>query len=302
MGIAMAPADDTNVDVLLSYADMALYQAKRAGRGRWARFEKEILADMRHERFIERELRAAMLLDQLMVHYQPIVDDKGELHSLEALARWEHPVRGMISPADYIRIAEKSNLIHELGLHVLRQVCKDIPKLPKVAVNVNVSALQLRLPEFRQDYLDILDACSVNPRRIILEITESAMLETSEAVVGRIAALHDAGFRIALDDFGLGYSEFNQLRTLPFDIIKIDKSFVQNIGSDSVTDVFVGAVVQIAQRLERAVIAEGIETSDDRTRASVAGCRLFQGYHFHPPLARDEISAIYRREDETRAA
>ncbi len=293
IGIAMAPSDDTNVDVLLSYADMALYEAKRAGRGRYARFDKKILADARHERFVERELRAAIILDQLTVHYQPIVDAQGELYSLEALVRWDHPVRGIISPGDFIRIAEKSSLIHDLGLDVLRHVCRDIPRLPKVPININVSARQIGLQRFKQDYVDTLEQAGVDPARIILEITESAMLETSGPVVARIAGLQEAGFRIALDDFGLGYSEFNQLRALPFDIIKIDKSFIQNIGADSVTDVFVSAVVQIAQRLERVVIAEGIETVDDVERASIAGCRLFQGIHFHAPARCEDIIAAY---------
>jgi diguanylate cyclase (GGDEF)-like protein len=295
MGIAVSPRDDTNMRVLMSHADMALYQTKRNGRAGWSFFRKDILGDMRHERFVERELRAAILMQQLSVVYQPIVDGDGQLNSLEALVRWDNPVRGTISPAEFIPVAEKSNMIHDLGVFVLSRVCRDLPELPDVPVNVNVSARQLRLAEFKRDYLDVLEKHGVEARNIILEITESSLLETSEKFVKRIDDLRAAGFRIALDDFGLGYSEFNQLRTLPFDIIKIDKSFIQNIGLDRVTDVFVSAVVQIADHLDRSVVAEGIESEADGVRAAVAGCRLFQGYHYNRPVSREELALTYGR-------
>lgn len=293
IGIAMSPRDDTSMQVLMSYADMALYQSKRAGRARWTVFATDLLGDIRHERFLERELRAAILLKQLSVHYQPIVDQDGKLNSLEALVRWDHPVRGRISPDSFIPIAEKSSLIHDLGLSVLAQVCRDLPLLPDVPVNVNVSARQFRLGDFQRDYLGVLNKYSVDASRIVLEITESFSLETSDRFIGQIKDLRNAGFRIALDDFGLGYSEFNQLRQLPFDIIKIDKSYIQNIGLDRVTDVFVNAVVQVAGHLDRSVVAEGIEGPDDRIRATAAGCRLFQGYHFLAPSPASEIARIY---------
>jgi diguanylate cyclase (GGDEF)-like protein len=302
IGVAMAPRDDTNMRVLLSYADMALYQTKRNGRAGWSFFRKDILGDMRQERFIERELRAAILLKQLAVAYQPIVDAQGLLHSLEALVRWDHPVRGMISPADFIPIAEKSSLIHDLGLFVLDSVCRDIAGLPGVPVNVNVSARQLRLAEFKHDYLAVLETHGVEPQRVVLEITESSQLETTDKFVRRIAELRTAGFRIALDDFGLGFSEFDQLRRLPFDVIKIDKSFIQNIGLDRVTDVFVSAVVQIADHLDRKVVAEGIESEADRTRAAAAGCRLFQGYHYQAPTTAEDLVVKYGRQAGRRVA
>ena len=295
MGIASAPRHDTNIRVLLSYADMALYETKRNGRAGWSFFCKEILGDLRQERFIERELRAAILLKQLTVAYQPIVNSDGGLNSLEALLRWENPVRGMISPAEFIPIAEKSSLIHDVGLFVLDRVCADMAELPDVPINVNISAQQLRLNDFKQDYLAVLEKRGVNAQRIILEITESSLLETSEKFVKRIVELQKAGLRIALDDFGLGFSEFNQLRKLPFDIIKIDKSFIQNLGHDRVTDVFVSAVVQIAGHLDRSVVAEGIETEADRMRAAAAGCRLLQGYHFQRPASPQEVAAEFGR-------
>jgi len=257
-------------------------------------FGSAILDEMRRERFIERELRAAITQDQLEVHYQPIVDANGNLSSLEALVRWTNPVRGAISPAEFIPVAERSQLICELGRYVMRRVCHDMPRLPDVPVNVNISARQLAHEGFLAEYLQILDACGVAPSRFILEITESALLETSDAFVAKIADIRAAGFRIALDDFGMGYSEFNQLRKLPFDIIKIDKSYIQNIGTDIVTDTFVSAVTQIAGQMDRIVVAEGIETRDDNHRASLAGCRLFQGYYYQAPMALDRLSEAYR--------
>ncbi|MBO6636769.1 MAG: bifunctional diguanylate cyclase/phosphodiesterase [Roseitalea sp.] len=293
LGVALAPAHSDNANELLSFADLALQEAKRGGRGAWSVFSPEILADARQERFIERELRAAILLGQLSLHYQPIMDADGALNSLEALVRWQNPVRGVISPAEFIPIAEKSRLIHELGLYVLKQVCDDLETLPNVPVNVNISAWQLAHDTFLKDYVGVLTRTNVSPDRIVLEITESAMLDTSDDFIERMDAIKSAGFRIALDDFGMGYSEFNQLRKLPFDIIKIDKSYIQNIGTDVVTDTFVSAVTQIACKMERTVVAEGVETEDDRVRASVAGCRLFQGYYHQAPASRADIVALY---------
>lgn len=302
LGVALAPGHTDNANDLLSFADLALQQAKRGGRGAWSVFSPEILADARQERFIERELRAAILLGQLTVHYQPIMDTDGSLNSLEALVRWHNPVRGAISPAEFIPVAEKSRLIHELGLYVLKQVCDDLETLPDVSVNVNISAWQLAHDTFLRDYVDVLKRKNVPPSRVVLEITESAMLDTSDDFVDRMADIKRAGFRIALDDFGMGYSEFNQLRKLPFDIIKIDKSYIQNIGTDVVTDTFVSAVTQIAGKMDRTVVAEGIETQDDRLRAAVAGCRLFQGYFHQAPASRDRIVALYSAKALTDAA
>ena len=302
LGIAFAPSHTNNMNELLSFADLALYQVKRSGRGAWSIFSTEILADMRQERFIERELRAAMLLKELTVHYQPIVDAQGQISSLEALVRWHNPVRGMISPGEFIPVAEKSRLVHDLGLYVMHKVCQDMPELPAVPINVNISAWQLKHDAFLSDYLDVLKCHDVPAARVILEITESAMLNTSDDFVERMAEIKQAGFKIALDDFGMGYSEFNQLRRLPFDIIKIDKSYIQNIGTDVVTDTFVSAVTQIAGLMDRIVVAEGIETQDDNVRASVAGCRLFQGYYHQAPVALGEINVLYHDRERASAA
>ena len=293
IGIAMAPGDAGRADTLFGHADIALYESKRAGRGTWRFFRPEILADKRHERFVERELRAAILLQEITVLYQPIVDSEGRLLSLEALTRWEHSSRGRINPAEFIPIAERSRLIHDLGLAVLRKACADMAELPDVPVNINVSPRQLQLSHFQEDYLQVLAKAGVHPSRITLEITESSQLEVTASLNRRIEELREAGFRIALDDFGMGYSEFNQLRTLPFDIIKIDKSYIQSLGEDEVTDIFVSAVVAVATHLDRAVVAEGVETEADIAKARAAGCGLFQGYLFDKPISVEAVRSKY---------
>lgn len=302
LGVARAPEHTSDVKELMTFADMALAQIKSAGRGSWGLFTPSILADMRQERFLERELRAALLLKELEVHYQPIVNASGQLNSVEALVRWASPIRGTIPPVEFIPVAEKSQLIHDLGRYVLERVCEDMATLPAVSVNVNVSPRQLNKESFLDDYLAIVRRHGVATDRIILEITESAKLATSKSFIERLVAVRAAGFRIALDDFGMGYSEFNQLRQLPFDIIKIDKSYIQSIGTDVVTDTFVSAVTQIAGQMERLVVAEGIETHDDNVRASVAGCGLFQGYYYQRPIALDGLIERYTRDGKVRTS
>ena len=249
-----------------------------------------MLTDIRNEKALVRELRAAILLRHLRVAYQPIVDSEGQLVAFEALLRWRHALRGVIPPDVFIPVAERAMMIGEIGNYVLRQVCEDLENLPDVSVNVNLSANQIAMPDLKERILDILADTATPPNRIVLEITESASLAANERIASQISALQDVGFRIALDDFGMGYSEFNQLRALPYDVIKIDKSYITALGTDHVTDVFVSAVVEIARRSGKFVVAEGIETEDDRLRASAAGCDRFQGYYFGRPVFLEEIT------------
>lgn len=283
IGIALAPEHGKSYATLMSKADMAMYLSKKNGRGCWTYFDETMLTDARNERALERELRAAILLGHFRIAYQPIVDAKGELVAMEALLRWQHQLRGTISPDVFIPIAEQSSLIHELGLLVMDMVCRDMAKLPPVPINVNVSAKQLRLPDLLSQYSAILATHDIHPSRIVIEITESASLTASPKIIAAISAIRAEGFKVALDDFGMGYSEFNQLRHLPYDTIKIDKSYIRNLGQDAVTDIFVNAVVEIARTFGKSVVAEGIESEDDRVRAGLAGCTCFQGYHFGKP-------------------
>jgi diguanylate cyclase (GGDEF)-like protein len=290
IGIALAPDHGKIWSSLVINADMALYASKKGGRDCSTLFEENMLTDIRNEKALVRELRAAMLLRHLRVAYQPIVDVNGQLIGFEALLRWRHALRGVIPPDVFIPVAERALMIGEIGNYVLRQVCEDLPRLPDVKVSVNLSANQIAMPTLQEKMLAILAETGTDPRRIVLEITESASLAANERIANQISALQDAGFRIALDDFGMGYSEFNQLRALPYDVIKIDKSYICALGTDHVTDVFVSAVVEIARRSGKNVVAEGIETEDDLLRASAAGCDRFQGYHFGKPVFLESIA------------
>ncbi|WP_158284981.1 putative bifunctional diguanylate cyclase/phosphodiesterase [Hoeflea marina] len=283
IGIALAPEHGKSCATLMSKADMAMYLSKKNGRACWTYFDETMLTDARNERALERELRAAILLGHFRIAYQPIVDGKGEVVAMEALLRWQHQLRGTIAPDVFIPIAEQSSLIHDLGLMVLEMVCRDMPLLPAVPINVNISAKQLRLPDLLAQYLAILATHGIDPSQIVIEITESASLTANAKIIAAITAIRAAGFKVALDDFGMGYSEFNQLRHLPYDTIKIDKSYIRNLGQDAVTDIFVNAVVEIARTFGKSVVAEGIESEDDRIRAGIAGCTCFQGYHYGRP-------------------
>ena len=290
IGIALAPYHGRAWSSLFINADMALYASKKGGRACSTMFQEEMLTDIRNEKALVRELRAAILLRHLRVAYQPIVDTKGQLIAFEALLRWRHALRGVIPPDVFIPVAERALLIGEIGNYVVRQVCEDIAGLPGVPVNINLSANQIAMPDLKQKLLDILADTGTDPKQIVLEITESASLAANQTIAKQISALQDVGFNIALDDFGMGYSEFNQLRALPYDVIKIDKSYICALGTDFVTDVFVSAVVEIARRSGKYVVAEGIETEDDLMRASAAGCDRFQGYYFGKPAFLEDVS------------
>ncbi|MCY0148142.1 EAL domain-containing protein [Hoeflea sp. G2-23] len=283
IGIALAPYHGKTWSSLFINADMALYASKKNGRACATLFQEEMLTDIRNEKALVRELRAALLLRHLRVAYQPIVDANGRLVAFEALLRWRHALRGVIPPDIFIPVAERALMIGDIGDYVLSHVCEDMPRLPDVPVNVNLSANQIAKPDLKAQMLKILAETGTDPHRIILEITESASLAANPVIAGQISALQDVGFRIALDDFGMGYSEFNQLRALPYDVIKIDKSYIRTLGSDHVTDVFVSAVVEIARCAGNCIVAEGIETEADLMRASAAGCDRFQGYYFGKP-------------------
>jgi len=291
IGIALAPYHGRTWSSLFTNADMALYASKKGGRACSTLFKEEMLTDIRNEKALVRELRAAILLRHLRVAYQPIVDGDGQLVAFEALLRWRHALRGVIPPDVFIPVAERAMMIGEIGNYVLRQVCEDLGDLPDVAVNINLSANQISMPDLKQKLLDILSETKTEPRRVVLEITESASLAANKRIADQISALQDVGFNIALDDFGMGYSEFNQLRALPYDVIKIDKSYICALGTDHVTDVFVSAVVEIARRSGKYVVAEGIETKDDLLRASAAGCDRFQGYYFGKPVFLEDIAS-----------
>ena len=290
IGVALSPQDAVDPVDLISKADLALYKGKRAGRHSVVCFDTDMLGDERQRRFIERDLRAAVMMDELELHYQPIFDAKRSVRSYEALVRWRHPVRGVIAPGHFIPIAEESDLIDKLGDWVLRRVCRDLWVLGGVPVALNVSAMQLRRADFAERFAAVLHQTGTDPRRITVEITETVPLEAGQLELANISALRALGVRIAIDDFGAGHASLQYLRGFAFDIIKIDRSYVANLGSSRVDGMIVSAICNIAQSLPAEVIAEGIETPEQLALLVSAGCTGFQGYLLGRPAALPKAS------------
>lgn len=295
MGVALAPLDSNAPDELIAMADLALYKGKRSGRGCVVAFDPDMLGDERHRRFVERELRAALLMDELELHYQPVLDSKTlQVRSYEALVRWRHKVRGMIPPAHFVPIAEQSSLIDRLGDWVLRRACLDLPALGGAAVAVNVSPKQLRRPDFVAGVEQILAETGADASRLIVEIIESTPLSRGSVEMANLQRLRAVGFRVAIDDFGAGHASLHYLRDFAFDIIKIDRSYVANFAASKVEAMIVAAVCDIARELDCAVVAEGIETEEQRVLLTEAGCNCLQGYYLGRPQPLDQLALASR--------
>lgn len=277
IGLALAPTDATDVDELISKADLALYKGKKAGRRMVVPFDHDMLGDERHRRFVERELRAALMLDELELHYQPVFGADMSIRSHEALVRWRHKVRGIIPPGQFIAIAEESDLIDKLGEWVLRRACLDLQTLGS-PVAINVSPAQLRHADFAPRFAALLDETGTDPRRLIVEITETVPLQARGIELANVDALRALGVRIAIDDFGAGHASLQYLRGFAFDIIKIDRSYVADLGSSRIDGMIVSAICDIARALPVEVVAEGIETQEQFMLLRQAGCTSFQGY------------------------
>jgi diguanylate cyclase (GGDEF)-like protein len=278
VGYSASPGDSPIPSELMALADLALYEAKKT-RGVAVPFRAELLVDARARRFLVRELKAAILLDQLEVHYQPVVGIDGITRTgFEALVRWRHPVRGLISPERFIPVAEGSTLIDDLGEWVLRRVVRDFPRLGVPRAGVNVSPVQLRSPGFAQRFLSIIEEGGLVPGDIVVELTESCLLSPGLYERTNLDLLKAAGIRLALDDFGTGYASLQYLREFKADYIKLDKSYVQGAVDNPVELVFVTAILSIARSLDLVILAEGVETRAQFDLMTDVGCTLFQGY------------------------
>jgi len=292
VGVALAPLHASNPTELLLLADLALYESKAGGRGRITVFDDEMLSDKRYRRLVERELRAAVYLNELELHYQPIVDPNGSVAALEGLIRWRHPVRSLISPAEFIPIAERSTLIDMIGEWVFKRACADIGHFPGRRISINVSGEQLKRDEIVTMCERVLRDTGRSASQFIIEITETVAMAATPEVLRRLEALRGLGFQIALDDFGTGHCGFNYLKSLPIDSVKIDRSYISSLAHDQVAQIFVSALAQIARIQDIAIIAEGVETAEEFMLARAAGCSRFQGYFFGRPGPRDKISAL----------
>lgn len=289
IGIAVAPEDAGDVTELMTRADLALYRGKRFGRSMVVGYDHDMLADERHNRFVQRELRAALLLNEIKVYYQPIYRSDGvTLRSYEGLVRWHHTHRGVIPPAQFIPIAEQSDTIDRLGEVVLRQICADLPRL-NVPVAVNVSPVQLRRPGFAESFAAILMEAGVPGSRIIVEITENVLMRAGGVETANLAALRQLGAKIAIDDLGSGHASLEYLRTFDFDVIKIDRSYTRHLLASSIDRTIVTALCDIARALRVEVIAEGVETQEQLEALRTIGCDAVQGYLLGRPAMLDDI-------------
>jgi EAL domain-containing protein (putative c-di-GMP-specific phosphodiesterase class I) len=278
-----------------------MYAAKGSGRDRYVVFAPGMESDVVQRRQLRRELELAMEEQQFILHYQPVVNlITGEISAVEALVRWRHPTRGIVAPGEFIHVAEESRLILPLGSFVLRTACEtalrlqqECPQEPPLSVSVNVSVIQLNSATFVQDVLGIVHDVGLPPETLILELTESMLLEDTAMVSAKLEALRRKGIRIAIDDFGTGYSSLSYLRRLPVDILKIAKPFVDDLGSGADED-FTRAIVSLAEALQVQVIAEGIEAVSQVTRLLQLGCLSGQGFHLCHPLPESEIEQLLR--------
>lgn len=278
IGFALAPEHATSENDLIQAADMALYFVKSTGKGSVSAFNKTLRLEFNSERNLMRELRAAILLNHLDIHYQPLTDGAGRIGGAEALVRWRHPVMGNISPGIFIPIAERHGMIAQVTGWVFRRVCQEFSRSPFPYVSVNLSASLLGNAEVIADLYHNLNEHGLEPNCFVLEITETAVVNASDTVIGQLERLRNDGFRIALDDFGTGHCHFTALRHLPVDIVKIDRSYVQKLHTDRVAQIFVAATHQVAEALGLTIVAEGVETPDQRELARLCGATVFQGY------------------------
>ncbi|MBS0378118.1 MAG: EAL domain-containing protein [Proteobacteria bacterium] len=298
IGIAIFPNDGSEADLLLKRAEIAVSHAKSAGKRCFRLFSAEMGQMANEQAGLEQALRQAAARREILMHYQPIVDiPTGRIVSLEALMRWQHPTQGLIAPARFIPIAERTGLIVELGEHALRLVLQQVrnwldAKVPLVPVAVNVSPLQLERVDFSALVFRLAQEARVELRWLRFEITESAVLQESGRLRETLAALRAKGAQILIDDFGTGYSSLSYLNQLPIDVLKIDRAFIRDLSEEKPASPIVTAVIDMAKRLKLATVAEGIETPEQAAQLLELGCTLGQGYLYSKPVAAAAIRAM----------
>jgi diguanylate cyclase (GGDEF)-like protein/PAS domain S-box-containing protein len=294
IGIALSPGDGDTSEELMRNADMALYRAKSDGRGAHRFFEKEMDRQAQKRRDMELDLRRAFANGEFELHYQPLVDIAADrISGFESLLRWRHPEKGMISPADFIPVAEDIGLIAPLGEWVLREACAEAVKWPAdVKVAVNLSPMQFRSRNLVQVVISALAQSGLSPLRLELEITESVFLAETEANLAILHQLRELGISISMDDFGTGYSSLSYLRSFPFDKIKIDRSFVKDLAQRSDCVAIVRAISGLGRSLNITTTAEGVETTDQLDWLRAEGCNEVQGFLFSPAKPAAQIEAL----------
>jgi diguanylate cyclase (GGDEF)-like protein len=297
IGISLSPQDGSNPDELLKNADLALYRAKADGRGTYRFFETGMDARAQARRLLEMDLRAALQRNEFEAYYQPIRDVASDrVVAFEALLRWNHPQRGLIAPINFIPLAEETGLIVQLGEFVLHGACADAATWPDdVDVAVNLSPVQFKSPNLIASVTAALAASGLSARRLELEITESVLLQNSEATLTTLHELRAMGVRISLDDFGTGYSSLSYLRSFPFDKIKIDRSFVSELATREDSMAIIRAVTGLGRSLGIVTTAEGVENDAQLELLRREGCTQAQGYLFSKPRPASDVAIMLNR-------
>jgi diguanylate cyclase (GGDEF)-like protein len=301
IGIATYPDDGTDAETLMKHADFAMYHAKENGRDNRQFFKRDMNLRALKRRSLENGLRYALEREELTLHYQPNIDlETGNIVAVEALVRWQHPDLGLVSPADFIPVAEEGGLMVPIGQWVLGQAChqaqawQDIGLAP-IRIAVNTSAAELRAKDFCKGIGAILDETGLNPRFLELELTETFLMQDSTATWAVLQDLKQLGLNLALDDFGTGYSSLNHLKRFPIDTLKIDRSFIRAITSNPDDASIVCAVIGLGRNLHMRVVAEGIETQEQLAFLQDRECPLGQGHYFSQPLPGRECTQLLRR-------
>lgn len=296
-GIALYPSDGTSASTLMRNANTALYYAKHDGRGAWRFFEPGMDQLLQHRLTLGQDLRGAIERDELELYYQPFYDcADGRLMGFEALMRWQHQTMGFLPPSEFIPLAESCGLIEALGAWALETACREAARMPgELIMSVNVSAAQFPSGTLPQLVADALHRTGLPARRLELEVTESVLIDQPERALGILQDLHDQGARLCLDDFGTGYSSLSYLRRFPFDKIKIDRSFVDALGTAADADAIVRAVIDLARALRMDVTAEGVQTVAQRQALHALGCHQMQGFLLGEPIAGGRAETLSAR-------
>ena len=301
IGVSLFCGEDTSLEKLMKQADMAMYRAKTSGRNATRFFDPAMEAYVTRRAALEKDLREALEERQFVLHYQPQVGQNGRVEGCEALVRWRHPERGMVSPADFIPLAEETGLILPLGRWVLENACQQLaswaqqPELAELSVSVNVSVRQFHEKHFVSNVLSALRKIGADPQKLWLELTESLMVDRVDEIIEKMLALKSMGIRFSLDDFGTGYSSLINLKHLPLDELKIDCSFVRELPENENAASIVSSILAMGKSLGIGVVAEGVETVQQRDFLAKAGCFAYQGYLFSRPLPVDDFVDFIRR-------
>ncbi|MES9897958.1 MAG: EAL domain-containing protein [Sedimenticola sp.] len=296
IGVALFPVGQESADDVLMHADTAMYRAKSAGRNTIRFFLPSMQQESEQQLQVQGDLRLALERDELDVHWQPQLDGAGNTIGAEALLRWQHPTRGMVMPAEFIRVAEEMGIIGSLGDKVLREACSllrklgdEAPEVGPVYLSVNVSPQQFHQADFAEHVAGLLEESGANPSRLTLELTENMLVSNLDSVMVKMIELKRLGVRFSIDDFGTGYSSLAYLKRLPLDEIKIDHSFVCDLVKDPDTVSIVEAIITMASKLGLSVVAEGVETRKEFHFLKKRGCKFFQGHFFSKAMSEEKL-------------